>query len=103
MFEIDDPARRAHLLNKLGGVENCVTITVAGEAIAGVAEDDVERSTDEGRASSVQFLHFPFTPAQIAAFRDPAKRVVIAIDHAEYGHMTVMAQDVREALAGDFE
>ena len=103
MFEIDDPARRAHLLNKLGGVENCVTITVSGEAIAGVAEDDVERSTDEGRASSVQFLHFPFTPAQIAAFRDPAKRVVIAIDHAEYGHMTVMAQDVREALAGDFE
>ena len=57
MFEIDDPARRAHLLNKLGGVENCVTITVAGEAIAGVAEDDVERSTDEGPASSVQFLH----------------------------------------------
>ena len=103
MFEIDDPERRAKLLNKLGGVERRVTITVAGEAITGVAEDDVERSTDEGRASSVQFLHFPFTPAQIAAFRDPAKRVVIAIDHAEYGHMTVMAQDVREALSGDFE
>ena len=103
MFEIDDPPRRAHLLNKLGGVENCVTITVAGEAITGVAEDDVERSTDEGRASSVQFLHFPFTPEQIAAFRDPANRVVIGIDHAHYGHTTVMAQALREALAGDFE
>ena len=103
MFEIDDPPRRANLLSKLGGVESHVTITVAGEAITGVAEDDVERSTDEGRASSVQFLHFPFTPEQIAAFRDPANRVVIGIDHAHYGHTTVMAQALREALAGDFE
>ena len=103
MFEIDDPARRNDLLSKLGGIEKCVAISVGSETIAAGAEDDVERSTDEGRASSVQFLHFPFTPAQIAAFRAPAKRVVIAIDHAEYGHMTVMAQDVREALAGDFE
>ena len=81
MFEIDDPARRGALLERLGGVEKRVAITVAGETIACVAEDDVERSTDECRASSVQFLHFPFSPDQIAAFRDPANRPVIAIDH----------------------
>ena len=103
MFEINDPTRRAALLSKLGGVEKCVTIGVAGETITAVAEDDVERSTEEGRASSVQFLHFPFTRDLIAAFRDPAKRVVVAIDHADYAHMVVMTQAVREALAGDFE
>ena len=100
---IDDPARRAALLSRLGGVEERVTITVADETIAGVPEDDVERSTDEGRASSVQFLHFPFSPAKIAAFRDPLNRVVVAVDHARYGHMAVMPEAVREALAGDFE
>ena len=103
MFEIDDPVRRDGLLSRLGGVEERVTITVAGETIRCVPEDDVERSTDEGRASSVQFLHFPFTPAQIAAFRDPANRVVVAVDHADYGHMAVMPEAVREALSGDFE
>jgi hypothetical protein len=103
MFEIDDPARRNDLLSKLGGIEKCVAISVGSETIAAVAEDDVERSTDEGRASSVQFLHFPFTPEQIAEFRDPAKRAVVAIDHPCYGHMAVIAAAVREALAGDFE
>lgn len=103
MFEIDDPARRGALLCGLGGVEKLVTITVGDETIAGVPEDDVARSTDEGRASSVQFLHFPFSPVQITAFRDPANRVVVAVDHANYGHMAVMPEAVREALAGDFE
>ncbi len=103
MFEIDDPARRAALLSGLGGVEERVTITVADETITGMPENDVERSTDEGRASSVQFLHFPFTPAQVAAFRDPENRVVIAVDHADYGHMAVMPEAVREALSSDFD
>ena len=51
----------------------------------------------------MQCLHFPFTPQQITAFRDPATRVIVAIDHADYGHMAVVTDAVREALAGDFE
>ncbi len=103
MFEIDGAARRGALLERLGGVEKRVAITVAGETIACVAEDDVQRSTDAGRASSAQFLHFPFSPDQIAAFRDSANRLVIAIDHPDFGHMAVMAPAVREAPAGDFD
>ncbi len=103
MFEIDDEARRTSLLSRLGGVEKRVAITVGAETIRGVPEDDVERSTEEGRASSVQFLHFPFTPEQIAVFRDPANQLVIGIDHANYGHMAVVPDAVREALSGDFE
>jgi len=103
MFEINDPARRDALLSRLGGVEKYIAITVGSETIAAVAEDDVERSTDEGCASSVQFLHFPFTHEQISAFRDPAARVIVAIDHAGYGHMAVMDDAVSEALADDFE
>ncbi len=102
MFEIDDPARRGALLERLGGVEKRVAITVAGETIACVAEDDVQRSTDAGRASSVQFLHFPFSPDQIAAFRDPASRVTLTISHTNYGHGATFPEELREALVKDF-
>ena len=103
MFEIDDAARRAALLERLGGVENTVTLTVAGEAVRVVPEGDVERTDEAGRASSVHFLHFPFTSAQITAFRAPDNHVVVGIGHANYGHMAVMSEAVWQALSGDFD
>ncbi len=103
MFEVVDPARRDALLATLGGVEDSVTIGVGGAVVTGVPEGDVARSTPDGRASSVHFLHFRFTPAQIAAFRDPATPVVVGIGHANYGHMAVMPEAMRVALAADFD
>ncbi len=103
MFEIDQRDRRQRALAGLGGVELTVTMSVAGETIAAVPEDDVERSTDGGRASSVHFLHFPFTPNQVTTFRASDARVVVAIGHPGYAHMAVLPDDVRAALAGDFD
>ena len=102
MFEIDDPTRRARVLAALGGIEDMVFIRVGGATIRGVAEEDQERSREDGKASSVQFVHFPFTKAQIAAFRDGAGEVVVGFDHPAYGHMTTMPPSVRQALAQDF-
>lgn len=102
MFEIDDPLRRARVLGMLGGVEHKAFIRVGGEMIRGVPEDDQERSREDGKASSVQFIRFPFTPAQIAAFKGDAGDVVVGFDHANYGHMAVMSAPVRQALSGDF-
>ena len=102
MFEIDDPARRAGFLAGLGGVEETVTLSFADETIATVAEADVDRTTADGKASSVQFLHFPFSEAQIAKFRAPGVKVTLGIDHPAYGHMTVLPEAVRDALARDF-
>ncbi|MFQ5786313.1 MAG: DUF3501 family protein [Alphaproteobacteria bacterium] len=103
MIEIDDPARRDRVLAGLGGVECMVSIAFAGESVRATPESDVARSTDDGRASSVQFLHFRFTPPQIATFRTPGTRVVVSIEHANYGHMAVMPETVRRALAEDFD
>jgi len=103
MFEIDDPVRRDALLDRLGGVEHGLRLTVDGETIVAVPEGDVERTTEDGRASAVHFLHFPFTPNQIARFRAADARVVVAIEHPAYGHMTVMPDAVRQALARDFD
>jgi uncharacterized protein DUF3501 len=102
MLEIEDPVRRARVLATLGGIEHKAFVRVGGDTIRGVAEDDQERSRDDGKASSVQFLRFPFTPAQIAAFRGGAGDVIVGFDHPNYGHMAIMPAAVRQALAQDF-
>ena len=103
MFEIGDPVRRDRELRALGGVEEAMWISVGGEKIAGVAETDVDRTTADGKASSVQFVHFAFTDAQIAAFRDPANDIVVGISHEHYSHMAGVPAAAREALAQDFD
>jgi hypothetical protein len=103
MFEIDDPARRAAVLGRLGGVEETMSIEFDGEVIAGKAEEDVDRTTATGKASSVQFIHFPMTPAQAEKFKQPGTRVVVAINHKSYGHMAVMSEETRAELARDLD
>ncbi|MBT3306691.1 MAG: DUF3501 family protein [Alphaproteobacteria bacterium] len=103
MFEIDDPVRREGFLASLGGVENTVTLSMGGEVITAIPEDDVERTTADGKASSIQFLHFPFTDAQVEIFRDSQTPVTLGIGHAQYGHMANLPNAVRQALALDFD
>jgi hypothetical protein len=103
LFEIDDPVRRKMFLGRLGGVENTAFIRVADEVIEGIPEADVDRTSGEGKASAVQFVHFPFTPGQIAKFRAPDRQVVVGFTHPAYGHMVIMPESVRTALAQDFD
>jgi hypothetical protein len=103
MFEIDDPVRRAKLLAGLGGVEQTVTLGFGGQTIKAVPEADVDRTTAEGKASSIQFLHFPFSEAQVAEFRKPGQRVTLGIDHPKYAHMAVLSDAVKNALAKDLD
>ena len=65
MFEIDNPIIRAEFLGKLGGVENNIFIKVGDEKIYAVPEMDVDRTSDDGKASSVQFIHFQFSDDQV--------------------------------------
>jgi hypothetical protein len=103
MFEIDEPVRRATALAKLGGVEETVTIKIGDQVVKGVPEADIDRTTAAGKASAVQFIHFPFTKDAIAAFREPGAQVLVGFDHPQYGHMAVMPETVRAALAEDFD
>lgn len=102
MFEIDDPQRRKTFLSKLGGVEKTAFFEVDGERIVGEPERDLDRTTADGKASSVQFIHFPFTDEQVARFRQPDTRVVLGFTHPQYAHMTILPEEVRAALAQDF-
>lgn len=103
MIEIDEPERRKRTLDGLGRIEETAFIEIGGERILGSPETDQDRTTADGKASSVQFVHFPFTPAQIASFRLPGAQVMIGFVHPSYGHIAVMPEDVRAELAGDFD
>jgi hypothetical protein len=103
MLEIDDPARRATVLTRLGGVENHIFLEIDGERIAGNPDLTRENTSPDGKASSVQFVWFRFTPAQIARFKAQGTRVVAGFDHQNYAHMAVMPEAVRAALAEDFD
>lgn len=103
MFEIDDETRRNRELRRLTGVENHIYMEVGGLRVAAVVpHDDVERTKADGKTSSVHFLHFPFTAAEIEKFRDPKAQVILAIAHPNYGHMALIDGASRASLAADF-
>jgi len=103
MFEIDDPIRRGRFLARLGGVEETAFFKLDSETVKGVPEADQDRTNADGKASSVQFVHFTFTPQQVALFREPNRQVVIGFGHPEYSHMAVVPEAVRAALSQDFD
>jgi hypothetical protein len=103
MIEIEDAVRRHAQLSRLGGIEHKMVLSFAGETIRGIADPTRENTSREGKASSVQFIMFPLTPAQKDKFRAPGTQVVVGIDHANYGHMAVMPEPMRQALISDLD
>lgn len=101
MFEIDDPVRRERALAGLGGVEDHFYLEVGGERAMAVQEGDVERTRADGKTSSVHFLHFPLTPAQVAAFRAPGAKVQLGCADPRYAHIAVLSEETRAELARD--
>ena len=103
MFEIEDAERRHAMLTRLGGVEEKLFLSFAGETVRGVPDATRENTSPEGKASSVQFVKFPLTPAQKQKFRAAGTQVIVGIDHPNYGHMAVMPEATRQALIADLD
>ncbi len=101
MFEIEDPVQRDKLLHRLGGVEHKLVLAFADEKVLGEADPTRENTSPEGKASSVQFLRFPFSKEQKAKFKVAGTQVVAGIEHPNYGHMAVLSEAARQALADD--
>ena len=102
MFEIDNPVIRATFLGKLGGVEENVFIKIDNDVIYGKPEIDVDRTSAEGKASSVQFIHFEFDQNQISKFKGNNVSIELGIDHKEYSHSTKLSESTIKALSSDF-
>ena len=101
MFEIDNPVSRATFLGKVGGIEDKIFMKVDGELIKAVPEDDVDRTSAEGKASSVQFIHFKFSDEQIIKFKNFSV-IEIGINHKEYTHSTKLTENTIKSLSADF-
>jgi hypothetical protein len=103
MIEIDDPVRRKNVLGRLGGVEETAFIMVNGEKILAQPEEDQDRTTAEGKASSVQFVHFPLTDAQAEAAKKEGAQIIVGLGHENYNHMAVLPEAIRAELASDLD
>ena len=102
MFEIDNPVSRAAFLGKVGGIENNVFMKINGDKIKAVPEEDVDRTSSNGKASSVQFIHFKLNDDQISKFKSGSQDVEIGIDHKEYSHTTKLTNLSIKSLSADF-
>ena len=102
MFEIDNPVSRAAFLGKVGGIEEKVYMKVDDELIKAVPEEDVDRTSAEGKASSVQFIHFKFNDNQIKKFKSGLSQIELGIDHDEYSHTTKLNELTINSLVSDF-
>jgi len=102
MFEIDNANIRTAFLLGLGGVENHIIMRLDDVHIMAIAEQDLDRTNADGKASSVQFVHFSFTNSQIAKFKDINTNVTVGINHPKYGHMAVLSDEMQRELSTDF-
>ena len=102
MFEIDNPVSRAAFLGKVGGIEEKVFIKIDGEVIKAIPEVDVDRTSADGKASSVQFVHFKLNDEQIKKFKSEGADVEIGMDHKEYSHTTKLSVESLKSLSADF-
>ena len=102
MFEIDNPVSRAAFLSKVGGIEEKVFMKIDGEKVKAIPEEDVDRTSAEGKASSVQFIHFKFNDQQIEKFKSKSSQVEIGVEHDEYTHSTKLTDATLNSLSKDF-
>lgn len=101
MIEIDDPVRRDFTLRQLGHVEEKIYLSVDGEKTYAVPEQEVERTTEDGKTSAIHFLHFPFSQQQKEAIKAENCEIIVGIEHDKYGHMASLNEANRHALSKD--
>jgi hypothetical protein len=102
MLEIEDADRRNAVLLTLGGIEEAIFLEIGGDVIRATPTEYDDRTTADGKTSSVHWLRFKLTEGQIAHFKNGSERVVLGVSHPHYGHMAVLTAEARAALAKDF-
>ena len=102
MIEIDSPIKRAEFLAKMGGFEEQISIKIGDQVIKGNAELDGDRTTADGKASSVQFVHFEFDEEAVQSIKNNMENVSISINHESYRHSATLNMDTVGELIKDF-
>jgi hypothetical protein len=102
MFEYPDVEERRKALGRMAGIEHHIWIQVAGqEKIFAVANEDLERSTEE-KTSAVHFLRFELGPASVAAVKNGAD-IKMGINHDEMRCEVTLSDTTRRSLVKDLD
>ena len=103
MFEIDNEFKRKEFLNSVGGIEEETFIQIGENKIMSRPEQDTDRTSEDGKASSVHFLHFDFTEELIKDFVKEQNTVLLGFNHKNYKHFSELSQEVKSELEKDFD
>lgn len=101
MIEIPDPAVRALKLSQLGHFEFNLVLKFSGHEVVGKPEDDLERTTADGKTSSVHFIRWHFSPDQKELLCQENQDVILESRHPEYLHKTILSDSIRQSLCSD--
>jgi hypothetical protein len=102
MLEIEDAVRRDRVLRTLGGIEEAVFLDIGLKRLKARPTEYEDRTTPDGKTSSVHWLRFSFAPEDITEFGKDGAQATLGIAHPNYGHMAVLTPAVRDELAKDF-
>ncbi|MDR3677876.1 MAG: DUF3501 family protein [Acidobacteriota bacterium] len=97
LIEYETPAERDVWLRALLGLEHHIWLEAGGQR-SQARFDDRQISTD--RLSSVQYVKFQLSPAQVAAFPHGAR---IVVDHPKYPAQTQLTPEQLRELTPDFQ
>ncbi|MGK2858245.1 MAG: DUF3501 family protein [Thermoanaerobaculia bacterium] len=100
LIEFPDKAERDVRLVEMLGLDRHLRIDFAGAGSAAAVFD--QRQIDVERISSVQFVRFQMTTAQLAALRAGASMTVVS-DHPHYPHATVVSTATVAAFVADLD
>jgi Protein of unknown function (DUF3501) len=99
-IEYPDVDERRRMLERLKGIERRTWVQVDGaERIYAIADEDLERETEE-KTAAVHFVRFEVPPAAREALRRGA-RLTVGVDHPEYGASMEPTPEQRAALLAD--
>lgn len=103
LIEIEDEGRRRRTLATLGHIEEKIVLSFGDHRVVGVPEDDIERTTEDGKTSAVHFITFPFSPDQVHALKQEGVQVMLGIEHENYQHTSVFQNETKTELVGDLD
>ena len=101
MLEYEDADERRRMLGTLRGIENRVWMEAGGERVFAVADEDLDRATDD-KTSAVHFLRFEL-PSRMRSALGNGAPMRFGIDHHEYRHQRTLTGDSRAALIADLD
>lgn len=101
MIEVEDAQLRRQMLGLLSHIDQHLHLEFAGHCLSAQAEQDVDRTREDGKTSAVHFVRWVFTPGQIQDFIANAE-VRFNVNHPHYSYQVILPENIRQSLIQDF-